>query len=329
MTSITTGAASAVKRRRHRRPGQAVYAPYLFLAPFFILFLTFSLFPLLFSIYLSFQEWNPVAGLGTMEFVGLENYGLALTDPWFWKALGNTFWLAFVSGIPQHLIALPIAFLLVTVLNRLRQVFSAALFTPFVTSTVAVSLIFFSMYSPNAGVINQTLVYLSEAWWSGWAFGWVADAMPIRWLRDTALVKPAVAFVVVWKYTGFNVVIYTTGLMTISNDLYEAATIDGATLWQRFRHISLPLLKPFIFFAVTLTLIGNLQLFEEPFILTQGTGGTSNAALTVPFYLYKVGWEWLEMGPASAISWLLFLVIGAFTAVHFWVFGREGVGDAT
>ncbi|WP_369600093.1 sugar ABC transporter permease [Hahella sp. SMD15-11] len=302
-------------------------APYLFLMPYILLFLMFGVFPLLFSVYLSFHVWNPIKGLDSMEYTGLENYALALGDPVLWKSLYNTVWLAIVSGAAQHLVAIPVACILVGLGERLRQWLTSAYFVPYVTSTVAVSLVFFNMYSPNTGIINKTLMALSDSDLFGWAFAWVKEVMPLRWLEDAFLVKPAVAFVVFWKYTGFNIVLYCTGLMAIPRDLYEAARVDGASTFRRFWHISLPLLRPFIFFAVTLTIIGNLQLFEEPFILTRGTGGVSHSAMTISMYLFQIGWEYLDMGVASAIAWMLFILIGILTGIHFKLFGRSGLGE--
>lgn len=299
--------------------------PYSFLMPFLVLFSIFGLFPLLFSVYLSFHAWNPVEGLSAMKYVGMENYHIALTDPWLWRSLKNTVWLALTSGVMQHLVAIPVAYILVSFSDRTRHWLTSAYFLPYITSTVAVSLIFFNMYSPNSGLINQALISLAHNSWTSWAFSWVLDFQPIRWLENSTLIKPSIAFVVFWKYTGFNIVLYTTGLMTIPKDILEAARMDGANTLRRFWHISLPMIRPFIFFAITLTIIGNLQLFEEPFVLTRGTGGTGQAGLTISMYLYKVGWEWLEMGTASAISWLLFALIAAMTALQFFFFGKKGL----
>lgn len=299
--------------------------PYSFLMPFLVLFSIFGLFPLLFSVYLSFHAWNPVEGLSAMKYVGMENYHIALTDPWLWRSLKNTVWLALTSGVMQHLVAIPVAYILVSFSDRTRHWLTSAYFLPYITSTVAVSLIFFNMYSPNSGLINQALISLAHNSWTSWAFSWVLDFQPIRWLENSTLIKPSIAFVVFWKYTGFNIVLYTTGLMTIPKDILEAARMDGANALRRFWHISLPMIRPFIFFAITLTIIGNLQLFEEPFVLTRGTGGTGQAGLTISMYLYKVGWEWLEMGTASAISWLLFALIAAMTALQFFFFGKKGL----
>lgn len=312
--------------RRRRRRLRAL-TPWFFISPFILLFIVFTAFPLGWSIYLSFQEWNPVAGLGSMEFVGLKNYELALTDPWFWKALYNTLWLAIASGVPQHLIAIPIAYLLVvTVTGRLRHIYTATMFVPFITSTVAIALIFSAIYSSNTGILNQTLIGLSKLPLIGGAFSWVEEAMPIRWLGSSDLLKPSIAFVVIWKYTGFNIVIYSAGFLTVSKDLYDAAKVDGCTPWQQFWHVALPMIRPFVFFALTMTIIGNLQLFEEPFVLTNGeSGGIGQSGLTASYYLYLVGWEWLEMGAAAAISWLLFVFIAIATGAHFYFNGRKGL----
>ena len=323
----------AVLQRSREKPRSAFrwhtfqrkYAPYLFVSPFFILFAVFGLFPTVFSIYLSFQSWNPVQGLGSMEFVGFENYVFLLTDPWFWQSLWNTLWLALVSGAPQHLIAIPLAFALVMGTRRLRHLFTAAFFVPYITSTVAVALVFATIFGVQFGLLNQVLGYLVQAPWSAWLFGGLSDQLPINWLDRAPYIKPAIATLVFWKYFGFNVVLYSAGLATIPQDYYEAAAIDGASLAQRFWHVTLPLLRPMIFFAVTFTIIGNLQLFDEPYILTDGDGGPSQAGMTVAVYLYRTGFEWLYMGTAAAMSWLLFLVVGTATFVHFYFTGRRGL----
>lgn len=333
MTDLTSNAAvsaglSAERRARNRKRAlREAMMPWLFISPYLILFVVFTAFPLLFSVYLSFQEWNPVTGLSGMRFVGLANYAQAITDPWLWKSLYNTVWLAIATGIPQHVIAIPIAYLLVTAFRgAFRHFYTATMFIPFITSTVAISLIFFTIYSANNGILNQWLLALSGVPVIGVLFAWVPEAMPIRWLGSADLLKPAIAMVVIWKYTGFNIVIYSAGFLTVSKDLYDAAKVDGCNGWQQFWYVALPMIRPFIFFALTLTIIGNLQLFEEPFILTAGdSGGVSQAGLTASYYLYLVGWEWLEMGSAAAISWILFAFIAIATSIHFYFNAREGL----
>ncbi len=321
-------------------------APYLFISPFFILYIIFGLFPTVFSIYLSFHSWNPVAGLGAMEFLGesdktnfisvlidpsfwtslVRNYTFVLTDSLFWKSIYNTFWLAITSGVVQHALAIPLAFILVTSFKRLRHPFTAAYFLPFITSTVAVAIVFNTIFGKQFGILNYGLIYLSEAAWSSWLFGGLSEFLPINWLGLKEYIKPSVAILVVWKYFGFNVVLYSAGLATIPRDYYEAAAIDGANAFQRFWQISIPLLKPIIFFAVTLTIIGNLQLFDEPFVLVGETGGTSNSAMTMAIYLYDLGFGSVQdMGLAAATSWMLFIIIGILTAVNFFFNGRTGL----
>ncbi len=302
---------------------QRKYAPYIFVSPFFLLFLGFGLFPTIFSMYLSFQKWNPVQGLSSMEFVGLENYQLLLTDPWFWQALGNTVWLAVASGAPQHLIAIPLAFLIVSGFNSLRHPLTAAYFLPFITSTVAVAIVFQTLFGTQFGVVNQFIGTLAE--WPGTAWLFAGVQTPINWLGRFEFIKPAISTLIVWKYFGFNVVLYSAGLATIPKEYYDAAAIDGAGAWQRFRHITLPLLRPIMFFAVTLTIIGNLQLFDEPYIMVGSDGGTGRAGMTVAMYLYRLGFEWNDMGTAAAMSWALFLVIGAGTITQFLLFGRRSL----
>ncbi|WP_231993181.1 carbohydrate ABC transporter permease [Mitsuaria sp. 7] len=301
-------------------------APYLFIAPFFALFLVFSLFPLVFSIYLSLQQWNPAEGLHTMHWVGLENYGYALTDPWFWDALYNTAWFALVAGVPQHLVALPLAFFIHRRFKRGRDLVVGAYFVPYITSSVAIALIFTTLYSKDYGLINAALAELTRIPFIGSPLASLTalkDGGGIDWLGDADVTRPAVAFVVFWRYLGWNLVLYLSGLQVIDKDLYEAATLDGATEWQQFWHVTLPLLKPMMFFAVTLTIIGNLQLFEEPFILVDGEKGVSSSVMTTAIFMYRTAFSDGDFGTASAMSWLMFVLIAALTWVNARLFGRD------
>jgi multiple sugar transport system permease protein len=274
--------------------------PYLFISPFFILFAVFGLFPLGFSIWLSLHSWDPAAGLAAMNWVALDNYRYALVDDdWFHKSLWTTLWIAVVAGLPQHLVALPLAWWLHTTMGRWRNLVLGLYFLPFITSTVALSLVFTSLFSKDFGIVNTVLDAL---------FGWGG----IDWRRPE-YTKWMIAFVVFWRYLGWNTVLYLSALQTVPKDLLEAAELDGANVWARFRHVVLPLLKPMAYFAVTLTLIGNLQLFEEPFILTGGTGGIDQGGRTTAMHLYRVAFTEGDFGTASAIAWLLFLLIGGAT----------------
>jgi multiple sugar transport system permease protein len=285
------------------------WAPYVFLSPFAILFGVFGLFPLLFSLYLAFQSWEPTSGLGAMAFVGLDNYAFALQDDWFWKSLGNTAWLALASGVPQHLVAIPLAYFIHSSFKRLRNGVVGAYFMPYITSTVAISILFSSLLSTDFGLINVGLKVLSELP----GIGWLLPHNPVDWLNDPDNIKPAISMIVFWRYVGFNVVLYLAALQTIPNDIYEAATMDGAGRLQQFWYITLPSLKPMIFFGVTLSVIGGLQLFEEPFILTGGRGGSDQAGMTTAIYLYRMAFDFNDFGAASAMSWLLFILVALLT----------------
>jgi len=276
------------------------WAPYVFISPFLLLFAVFGIFPLCFSLYLAFQSWEPTGGLRAMEFVGLANFSFALHDEWFWKSLKNTLWLAIAAGVPQHLVALPLAAFIHTSFKRLRDGVIAVYFLPYITSTVAISIMFFSLFSTDYGMINTALAQV---------FG----MEHVNWLTNAANIKPAIAFIVFWRYVGFNTVLYLAAMQTIPGELYEAATLDGARRLRQFFHITLPSIKPMIFFGVTLSVIGGLQLFEEPFILTGGRGGPQQAAMTSAVYLFREAFDFNDFGGASAMSWLLFVVVALLT----------------
>ena len=276
------------------------WTPYVLLSPFLILFFVFGMFPLGFSLFLAFQSWEPTSGLAAMQFVGLENFAFSLQDEWFWKSLKNTAWLAVASGVPQHLVAIPLAVFIHTSFKRLRNGVVGAYFLPYITSTVAIAIMFSSLFSTDYGVVNTALRSM---------FG----GEPIDWLGAPENIKPAIAMIVFWRYVGFNVVLYLAALQTIPKDLYEAATMDGAGRLQQFWCITLPSLKPMIFFGVTLSVIGGLQIFEEPFILTGGRGGSDQAGMTTAIYLYRMAFDFNDFGAASAMSWLLFFLVVILT----------------
>lgn len=301
-------------------------APYLFVAPFFLLFAVFGLFPLLFSIYLSLHQWNPAEGLHTLQWVGLENYAFALTDPWFHDSLYNTVWFALVAGVPQHLVALPLAFFIHQRVKRGRNLLVGAYFVPYITSSVAIALIFSTLYSRDYGLINAVLAEITRIPFLGSPLAALQSSGMPDWLGDAAFTKPAVAFVIFWRYLGWNLVLYLSALQTIDADLYEAATLDGAGSWQQFRHITLPLLRPMMFFAVTLTIIGSLQLFEEPYILVDTEKGVSQSVMTSAIFMYRLAFSDGDFGTASALSWILFFIIAGLTWLNARLFGRDARG---
>jgi multiple sugar transport system permease protein len=296
-------------------------APYVLISPFIILFLVFGLFPILFSFVLMFHTWDPVQGLASMQFVGLENLVFAIDDPLVWTSLGNTLWLAIASGLPQHLIAIPLAYLINEKLGHWRNVVMGAYFLPYITSTVAIAMMFSTLFSTDYGMVNAMLMKLAQTP----LFHHVLPTTNVDWLGDPKTIKPIVAFVVFWRYLGFNVILYVAAMQAISRDQYEAALMDGANSLQQFWHITLPQLKPIMFFGITLTIIGGLQLFEEPFILTGGKGGMEYAGMTTAMYMYRTAFDYNDYGLASAISWMLFIIILAMTILTNKAFkGKEG-----
>ena len=298
------------KHLRARWPRLPVpLAPYVFLSPFVLLFGLFSLFPLCFSLYLAFQSWEPTSGLAAMQFVGWDNFVFALQDEWFCTSLGNTVWLATAAGVPQHLVAIPLAFFIHTRFAVLRNSVVGIYFLPYITSTVAIAMMFNTLFSTDYGMVNHGLKALAH--WP--VLHHFVPEQATDWLGQAQFIKPVIASVVFWRYLGFNIVLYLAALQTIPKELYEAATMDGASRWNQFWFITLPSLKPMIYFGVMLSVIGGLQLFEEPFILTGGKGGPDQAGMTSAMYMYRTAFEFNDFGTASALSWLLFICVAFLT----------------
>ena len=186
-----------------------------------------------------------------------------------------------------------------------------AYFLPYITSTVAIAIMFSTLFSTDYGMVNAAIGEMAR--WP--ILNGVLSDKNIDWLGHPDTIKPVVSAVVFWRYLGFNVILYVAAMQSIPRDLYEAARMDGAKSWQQFFYITLPQLKPIMFFGVTLTVIGGLQLFEEPFILTGGKGGTEYAGMTTAMYMYRTAFDFNDFGLASAISWMLFVIILVVTLI--------------
>ena len=292
-----------IPQRKKRR--QDKYAPSFFISPFYILFTIFFLLPTVFALVLGFLRWN---SMGAPEWFALRNYERLFGDDVFWQAVGNT---AFYAA-GSLFIVVPLALLEAMALNskmlRFRTLWRAVYFAPIVTSAVAISLVFRMFYNREYGLLNQFIL----------AFG----GMPVDWLGNQGVVKIAVMGVVVWRWTGVLAVYFLAGLQSISEDLYEAAAIDGANSWQRFRNVTLPSLRPVILFVSVIVVIGSLQIFDDPQILFgSGTpGGPANAGLSMVQYLYGRGIGQLLYGYASAVGLFLFVIIFVISLVQFRVF---------
>jgi lactose/L-arabinose transport system permease protein len=268
-------------------------APYLFVAPAVILFAVFMVYPIFASLLLSFQ----VREGGAFVFSGLENYARLFQDRLFYTALTNTFIILVVQVPIMLIISLFLAVLLNSGLGKLTGVFRVAFFLPAVTSLVAASIVFFILLNQDFGLINYLLG--------------LVGVDPLPWLNNGFWAKVSIILLMTWRWTGYNMVIYLAGLQGIPDELYEAAAVDGAGRWRRFISITVPQLRPVILFTVVLSTIGTLQLFDEPYVLTNG--GPNNATLTIVMYLYENGFRFFDFGYASAIAYVLVVLIAVLS----------------
>jgi ABC-type sugar transport system permease subunit len=279
-------------------------APYLFISPFYVLFLVFFLGPVLFAFYLSLQSWN---GIDDMRWVGLGNFAEMVRDEAFRRSLGNT---AFYAAASLFVLA-PLALLLAVALNssllRGRAIVRTVYFTPIVTSAVAMSIVFLTLYSKRAGLVNVALA----------SFG----AEPIDWLGDPDWIKVAVVVLVAWRSTGFHSVYFLAALQNTPQSIIEAAQVDGANRWQLFWNITLPMLRPIIIFVAVITLIGSAQIFDEPYMLTRGSGGPLDSALSLANYLYRSGLQYVRLGYASAVGVTIFALVFCLSWLQVRAFG--------
>jgi multiple sugar transport system permease protein len=276
---------------------------WLFSAPFLILFLTFLALPILASFLISFTDFslgNLVDPLSA-PFVGLRNYARLFQDQKFLQSALTTA-IFVVFGVALNLgVGLAAALALNRGISRFRAVFRVGYYIPVVTSIVAVAIIWRFLFNVDYGLVNGLL--------SG--FGIKGP----DWLANPTLAVMIIVALLVWRNFGNAMIIFLAGLQGIPNDLYEAARIDGANRWQEFRHITLPMLRPTTLFLMVWTTIGFLQIFEEPFVMTQG--GPLNKTLTLSMYVYQQAFNFFHQGYASAIAYTLFIVIAAITFLQF------------
>jgi multiple sugar transport system permease protein len=277
-------------------------AAWWFVAPALIVIAVFFVLPVLAGLALSFTDFDlyALADAGNLRLVGLRNYARLLQNPLFWQALGNTVYFVAV-GVPLSIGAsLGAALLLHSPLARFKGFFRTALFMPVVTTLVAVAVIWRYLLSTRYGMLNYALSALGIP--------------PVDWLGDPHWAMPAIILFAVWKSFGYNMVILLAGLASIPQDLYEAARVDGASAARRFRHVTLPMLAPILALVGILTVAGYFQLFAEPYVMTQG--GPLQSTVSVLYFMYEEGFKWWNLGSASAVAFLLFVLIFAVTAVQ-------------
>jgi len=293
MTSLRRPA----RRRGGPLSGEGRWA-LVFLAPTLLGLAVLSAGPILATLGISLTKWDL---LTAPKPVGLDNYTALLSDDRFLKALRNTFFYTIVS-VP---LGLAIALGLALALNvRIRGIawIRTAYFLPVVTSTIAIALVWQWIYSPESGLLNEVI-------------GLVGIPAQ-RWLGDPTLAMPAIIAMSIWQGLGVNVIIFLAGLQAIPNELLDAASVDGAGRWARFRGVVLPLLTPAIFFTGVLSLIGSFQVFDQVFVLARPR--PTDATITIVYFIYENGFKFFKMGYASAASWVLFLIVALFTAIYFW-----------
>ncbi|WP_105033112.1 carbohydrate ABC transporter permease [Arthrobacter ruber] len=281
-------------------------SPYLYISPFFLLFAITGLFPLLYTAWVSLHTWNLIGGQG--KFTGLENYEFVLAQPFFWNAVGNTFSIFLLSSVPQVVLAIAIAAVLDANL-RAKTFWRMGVLVPFVVAPVAVGLIFNNLFADQAGLFNELLT------------GVGLD--PVRWHSDSLASHAAIATMVNFRWTGYNALIFLAAMQAIPRDVYEAATIDGAGRLRQFFSVTVPMLRPTIIFVVITATIGGLQIFDEARVFDQaGLGGADRQWQTLTMYIWELGWGQRNFGRASAVAWLLFLIIVLIAMANFLITRR-------
>lgn len=295
---------SASHIRAEARAGWAMTAPALTAIGLFFLL------PAVAALVLSFTDFDiyALANLNNLRFIGLDNYQRLVSNPLFWQAMGNTMWFV-VFGVPLVVIASLAAAMLVNAKTlKWRGVWRVALFAPFVTTLVATAVVWNYLLHTRYGLIN-------------YALGGIGIA-PVDWLGNPSTALPAILLFVAWKSFGYNMIIFLAALQAVSRDLEDAARVDGAGAWMRFRHVTLPAIAPTVLLVAILTVAGMFQLFAEPYVMTQG--GPARSTVTVLYFMFEEGFKWWNLGSGSAVAFILFLCILAVTFVQLKIAKKAG-----
>ncbi|ANS69305.1 sugar ABC transporter permease protein [Streptomyces lincolnensis] len=286
---------------------------YAAISPFYLIFLGFGLFPVGFSFYLSFHRWD---GLGSMEWAGLSQYQYLLSDSDFWNSIGNTLIIWALATFPMILLAMVTAVMLNSAV-RLKGLYRVAYFLPNVTSVVAIAIVFGSIFSTNAGMVNAVLN--------------AVGIDQVAWLNTPWGIKITIAALMTWQWTGYNAIIFLAGLQTIPSELYEAARVDGAGPIQTFFRITLPLLRPTLLFVLVVSTVTGLQSFSEPQVLLQTSsndstfaGGPGHSGQTMVLYFFQQTFDNNDFGYGAAVAWGIFLVVVLFSIINWRLVQRRG-----
>jgi multiple sugar transport system permease protein len=287
-------------------------AAWLLVGPSLLVIGVFFFLPVLAAFAMSLTDFDlyALASIGNLRFVGIDNYVELMHTPLFWQALGNTLFFV-VAGVPLSIAAsLCAALLLNSKLAWFKPLFRTAFFAPVVTSMVAVAVIWRYLYHTRYGFINYALDSIGFT--------------PVDWLGDPRTSMPAIIFFAVWKNFGYNMIIFIAGLQSIPAELYEAAELDGAGTFSLLRHITLPALAPTMFMVSILTMAGYFQLFAEPYVMTQG--GPLQSTVSVLYMMYEQGFKWWNLGTATAVAFVLFVLMFAVTLLQM-KFARRGLEE--
>lgn len=291
-----------------KKMSKEALAAILFLAPSFLGFLIFFLFPVLFSLILSFAKWDMSSGLSNIKFVGLKNFKVIFKDIWFTDSMKNSL----VFTVTTVVIGVSIALILAVILTRaayFKQTLKAMMFLPYISSTVAIAIVWMIVLQPKYGPVNQFLLSIGVN-------------KPPNWLADMKWAMPALIAMYIWQNLGYNMVVYIAGLSSVPTDLYEAAEIDGAGAFSKFRFITIPMVSPTTFFLVIMGIINSFKVFDQVNVLTQGGPGTSTTVLAL--YIYREAFKFYDMGSASSAAWIMFVIIFIVTIIQ-WIGQRKWV----
>jgi cellobiose transport system permease protein len=309
MTTMLTPAAAAdatAPPTRQRRIQQGLgerLAPYAYVAPFFVLFLIFGLFPLLFTFYVALFDWDPI---GERHYVGLANFAELVNDPRFWGAMRNTFSIWVLSTVPQLLLALGMAHVLNHVRLRAATFFRMSVLVPYITSVAATTIVIAQLFDRDYGMLNWFIGLLGFEHVDFTASVWGSHIM--------------ISVMIGWRWTGYNTLLYLASLQSVPRDLYEAAAADGANGWKQFRHITIPALRPIIVFTVVTSTIYGLQTFTEPLLANPVGGLTCGAARqcqTLTLFLYEQGFGRFHFGYGAAVGVALFVMVVIVAAINY------------
>ncbi|GGD56102.1 ABC transporter permease [Paenibacillus nasutitermitis] len=288
---------NVIKRNRKQKESMTGW---LFILPSLIGFLLFTLIPVLLSLLLSFTNWNFLSGAGSIHFIGLDNYVKMWDDARFTASLRNNA-LFTLTVVPSVMLLSLLAAIALNKSAYLKSPIRLMIFMPYISSIVAVSIVWGILLNPSQGPVNALLHSVG-----------IAD--PPGWLASSAWALPSVILITVWMNIGYNMIIYLAGLQGIPQDLYEASSIDGAGVFRQFRSVTLPMLSSTTFFVMITTIINSFQVFALVFIMTQGGPGTATTVIT--FYIYQAAFSFYDMGYASAMAWVLFAAILLITWIQ-------------